>query len=279
MWMKFSPCSPKKPDRLCPVSFLRFVKIDFTNSNKVYLEYLLTRSMSSTDIISFVKNFDILDDDLSQKLYLSYLSAFKNSMEETVYIKMNAYEGRMFNMIENIRDMSVDFIVNILDFFNKENPYVADLILIMWCLPRSGVYFSSFMYDKMYKQNIEKYNSKIVNILTNDIVRNFCIETITKINNVPIHCIDYIWHYIHVYTIEFEFNNDMMRKFIFIKKIENEVITVGIDMSYMILLGLGNQSVRDIVKKVMSDDDYLNSCSKNNYISQKQKLISLKFIS
>lgn len=226
----------------------------------------------------FLNSFDVLNDDLSQKLYLLYLSAFKCEMDEKIYEKVAFYESKVFNMVENLRDMNQNFIIDIFNYLDKENAYIADLIIMMWCLPRSGIYLSSFMYDNVYRKLIDSHNKKMIDLINHKVVKNFCIETITKINNVPIHCIDYIWPYLQILTIEFDFNNNMMRKFIMIKNIDSDSVVIGIDMSYVVSLGLGKPSFENIVKQVMTDNDYLTCCTKDNYVSQKKRLINSGFI-
>jgi len=92
-----------------------------------------------------------------------------------------------------------------------------------WSLPRKNKNWSQKFYDKEYKSYIQKYNHMLVDLKDFYVVKNFCIETLTKNNNVPVHCIDILWPYMSGINIEFNFCNDYLKTYIGILPIDKMI--------------------------------------------------------
>lgn len=201
------------------------------------------------DIKQYIKQFNIIGNDsdlnyniLSQLLYSAILNKFKIIINEEEYKYFKEYQERIFDLIENLRELSTATIPIVLDYLEKINHYLPDIIIMLWCLPRTDNYLSKRIYNNHYKQNIIKYNYKIIKNINNEVIKNFCIETLTKTNNVPVHCIDYIWYYMNAISLEFSFYNTESCTYIGFTmpdSIDDDYINFGFNMEYMLEMGLG----------------------------------------
>lgn len=187
-------------------------------------------------------------DGLIHILYAAILNKFKVDMTKEEYFYFKEYQERVFDLVENLREQDIDTISLILEYLYKINAYLADIIIMLWCLPRSDQYLSRQIYHSVYYQNIEKYNTKITNLIEHNAIKCFCLETLSKTINVPVHCIDYLWYYMNALSLEFSFFNTNSGDYISFVMPEhghdekNEYIDFGFNMEYMLRLGLGRIS-------------------------------------
>lgn len=253
------------------------------------------------NVIEYINQFNILGsagdihcENISYDLYSAILNKFKVTMDEDEYSYFKEYQDRMFDLVENLRELSEDTIGIVFDYLQKNNYYLIDIIIMIWCLPRSDNYLSKRMYNNIYRKNIEKYNWKLVKIINHETMKNFCIETLTKTNNVPVHCIDYVWFYMNTISLEFSFYNSESGSYIGFTMPEhiddhdndndktNEYIIFGFNMEFLLDMGLGKVfyendltgkgSLRNFLKRFVTDADIveklLTTKTRQNYYKQ-----------
>lgn len=190
-------------------------------------------------------------DGLIHILYATILNKFKVDMTKEEYFYFKEYQERVFDLVENLRELDGDTISIVLEYLYKINAYLADIIIMLWCLPRTDQYLSRKRYHMVYYQNIQKYNTKITNLIEHNAIKCFCLETLSKTINVPVHCIDYLWYYMNTLSLEFSFFNANSGDYVsFVmpehKHDENhEYIDFGFNMEYMLRMGLGKISYRN----------------------------------
>jgi hypothetical protein len=250
----------------------------------------------------------------SHMLYQAYLNAFKLRMPQEKYDIVKGYQESLFDLIDALRDTNSITLKNFLEFADKENPYLADLILMSWCLPRTDDFLSMKTYQNKYREYISKYNKIVTDIVDHYVIKNFCVESLTKTNNIPIHCIDYLWYYVNdAISIEFYFTNSSHQAYLSIKSIDTShdteektktqnkklktsaakpkiEIAFGLDMEYLLGLGLGfidydktTSQFSSLIKEIITNKDMINTYSKSftkeNYSRQREILTknSLKY--
>lgn len=256
-------------------------------------------SEKKLDVKMYISQFNIIDNEeidilhcknLSHLLYSAILNKFKITISEEDYIHFKEYQERMFDLVENLREMTSATVPIVFDYLTEINPYLPDIIIMLWCLPRSDVYLSKRIYNNRYKQNIQKYNIKIVKNIHNNVVKNFCVETLSKTNNVPVHCIDYLWLYMNGLSFDFTFYNYDSAAYIGFEMPKEEshencidtFIKFGFNMEYMLEIGLGQTvyesdptnkgSFRNFLKNILCDEIAVKNLllceSKNNFKHQ-----------
>ncbi|XWV25324.1 hypothetical protein QJ856_gp0446 [Tupanvirus deep ocean] len=263
---------------------------------KKQLETALNKKM---DVKTYIDQFNVIGidefincDNISQILYAAILNRFMINMSEEEYVYFKEYQERVFDLVENLRELTTATIPIVLNYLDKINPYLADIIIMLWCMPRTDNFLSKRMYNNKYKENIKKYNMKMIKNIENIVIRNFCIETLTKTNYVPIHCIDYIWFYMNTLSLEFTFYNTESSAYIgFIMPEQTDkngdtYIDFGFNMEYLLDLGLGQViyvndlskkgSFRNFLKNFVTNkilvEKLLTSNTKNTY---RQQLINI----
>jgi len=249
----------------------------------------------------YIDQFNIIGNDYYiQMLYSALLNKFRIEIGEDEYEQFNEFQNRIFDLIENLRNLSRATIPIVINYLSKKNPTLPDIIIMMWCLPRPNQYLSQRMYKSKYKENIKKYNYKMIENVNNETIMNFCVETLSKTNNVPVHCIDYLWLYMGTSFIEFNFLNSNGGHYISIMindsnsnanansnsnseaEAEHESIKFGFDMEFLLGLGLGQiiypndpqhkMSFRQFLYKFVTDQEIVSKLidkqSKNNFYRQ-----------
>lgn len=256
------------------------------------------------NIKEYVDKFHILGkdnilncDNICCMLYSAYITRFNISFSNDEYILFKEYQERIYDFVEDIRELDIDIISNILTYINSINIYIADIIIMSWCLPRTDNYLSKKIYNMRYKENIKKYNNKIIDIIDHNVIKNFCYEVLKKNKSIPmalyntqhsvgyyipIHCIDYIWYYIDSLSFELTFYNMESANYINIDISDDNYIKLGFNMEYLLELGLGKVDyLNDPIKKGPFNkfllkfiidkqivDVIMSSDTKNNYIKQ-----------
>ena len=241
---------------------------------------------------AYIKQFNVIGtdgeincEDLSKILYSTILNNFKITISPEEYYYFKEYQERVFDLVENLRELSVDTIPSIFDYLDKVNHYLLDIVIMQWCLPRADAFLSKKLYNINYKQNIQKYNHKLIKHIDHYTIKNFCIETLIKTNNVPVHCIDYLWYYMNGLTFEFIFCNFVCGEYIgFIVEDDDKQTEIGFcfNMEFLLDLGLGQVvyendplskgSLRKFLENFVTDltivQKMLTIPTKNNYLKQ-----------
>lgn len=241
----------------------------------------------------YIDQFNVLgiDDEincenLSKILYGAILSKFKISITKAEYVYFKEYQERVFDLVENLRELDTDTIVIVLEYLDKVNCYLVDIIIMLWCCPRTDAILSERIYKMTYKKNIKNYNYKITKNIKHYTIKNFCVETLIKSNNVPVHCIDYLWYYLDGITLEFAFTNSKSYTYIGIsipddQKSDNREVLMSFNMELLLEIGLGkvvydnNESSRrgsfsGVLEKICTDITIVREMiqvipTKNNY--------------
>ncbi|AGC01800.1 hypothetical protein H012_gp665 [Acanthamoeba polyphaga moumouvirus] len=224
---------------------------------------------------------------LSFLLYSQILSNYKIqlSLEESQILL--EYQNRIHNLLRNLREQDSQYILKLFEYLSEiEFNYLIDVIIMWWCLPESNSCFGKKRFNQLYKQCIDKYNHKLINLIECDSMKNFCVEVLARTNTVPVHCIDYLWYYMTNITLEPEFfnSNNSTRITFIIQEGNDESVNFifGFNMEYMLYLGLGkvnytigpNKKYPFVVflKKFITDlvivNKLLESKTASNYKSQ-----------
>ena len=225
---------------------------------------------------------DIHCENLSHMLYSTILNKFKVTMTKEEYGYFKEFQERIFDLVENLRELDGVMIVSTLEYLHKTNVYLVDIVIMLWSLPRTDNYLSKRIYNRIYKEYIQKFNHKMVDLIHHETVRNFCIETLTKTNNVPVHCIDYLWFYMVKMSMEFTFYNSENGHYIGFITSDDEYIEMGLNMEYLLGMGLGQVtypddpankgSFRNFLKNIITNPDAVRQLllckSKDNFRTQ-----------
>lgn len=261
------------------------------------------KANNKMDVKTYISQFNIVDNEdidflhcenLSKLLYSAILNKFRITISKDDYQYFKEYQERMFDLVENLRELTSATIPIVFDYLTEINPYLPDIIIMLWCLPRSDQYLSKKIYTNRYKQNIQKYNIKLIKNIENNVIKNFCLETLTKTNNVPVHCIDYLWMYMNGLSFDFTFYNQEGAQYIGFEIPESDennkdetFINFGFNMEYMLEMGLGQVvyksdplakgSLRNFLKNIIFDVNVvkklLSSQSNNNLKIQLKNII------
>ena len=257
------------------------------------------RIIGSADL-QFIQQFDVLDSptndinctEVSKLLYEAFLTKFKISLQSESYEILLTYQHRVYDLVEHMHELDSDRIKSILKILDKENPYVADIVIMSWSLPRVNECLSQVSYDRTYKLNIANYNHLIEECVDHYVIKNFCIETLTKTNNVPVHCIDILWYYMNNLSVEFSFNGDLNQRYVGIKidDTDPEYTTIGIHLTYILDMGLGQTifktdpvskgPFRNFLKRFVTDPEMIEAfktspqSNSKNYIKQLKQIAS-----
>ncbi|XWV26584.1 hypothetical protein QJ857_gp0483 [Tupanvirus soda lake] len=248
-----------------------------------YKKQLESKLKKKMDVKTYIDQFNVIGidefincDNISQILYAAILNRFMINMSEEEYIYFKEYQERVFDLVENLRELSSATIPIVLNYLDKVNPYLADIIIMLWCMPRTDNFLSKRIYNNRYKENIKKYNIKMIKNIENTVMRNFCIETVTKTNYVPIHCIEYIWFYMNTLSFEFTFYNTESSAYIgFIipdqsdNKNGETFIEFGFNMEYLLDLGLGQIVYANDPSKKGSFRNFLRNFVTNKTLVEK----------
>ncbi len=252
---------------------------------------------SEFDVVEYLNQFNIIsapDIDCkkqSEKLYQAILTKFKISMTVDEYEKFKEFQERTYDLVENLRELDVKKIALVLNYLNKDNYYLIDVVIMLWCLPEVIFFLSKKIYFNKYRQNIQKYHHKMIELVEEEPVKNFCFETLTKTNSVPVHCIDYLWLYINNMSFELTFFNSDAGNYISFTMPhdqKDEYINLGLNMEYLLELGLGQTiyendpqskgSFRNFLKIFVTNTDVITKMSGaptgKNYKNQLKNILS-----
>ena len=248
--------------------------------------------------MEFIKQFNTLEStyinciETSKLLYEALLTKFKISLESDSYEILLTYQHSVYDMVERMRELDLDQIKSILIVLDKENPYLLDIVIMCWSLPRVNECMSQTAYNKKYKSNISTYNHTLNNLVEFYPIKNFCIETLTKTNNVPVHCIDILWYYMSKLSIDFLFSGDTNCRYIGIKIDEDdtEFTCFNFHLKYVLDMGLGRTIFESdhtnkgpmiyLLKKFVIDPEFTKSfelgpeSSSKNYMKQRNQILA-----
>ncbi|AEQ32507.1 hypothetical protein CE11_00337 [Megavirus courdo11] len=192
------------------------------------------------DDSNIIKNDDMNCKYMSHLLYTKILANGKVEMTVQESQIMMQYQNNVHAFIEIIREYDIKNILSILEYlYSIEFEYLVDVIIMWWCLPDINTSFGKKKYNDHYKNLIQQYNYKIIELIDTNILKHFCLETISRTNSIPIHCIDYIWYYMASISMEPEFYNSNNAMHIKITIQDSEYIGFGFNMERLLYLGLG----------------------------------------
>lgn len=206
------------------------------------------------NIDEYLSQFNVLGKDeylntehISFILYKTILSKFRTFFTSQEHELLMCYQIRTLSLIENLRKLDTVFIDSVMKYIQSQNIYLVDIIIMMWCFP-TDIGINKNTYDMKYEKNTKKYNHKMIKLVNEDYLENFCIESISRNGHIPIHCFDYIWNYIDSVDFTLEFINyncgDYIKISIYQEKIvDSDIelqILLGINMVYLMKNGLGN---------------------------------------
>ena len=285
--------------------------IDMIDAKKYVCQFNVINQTETLDMLVMDQDNKNNENDekincekMSTILYTAILNKFIIRMGKAEYVYFREYQERVFDLVENLRELDVNDISTILTYISKIDIYLVDIIIMLWCVPRIDNLLSKKIYQIRYRQNIQQYNAKLCNLITHDTIKYFCIETLTKVNNVPAHCMDYIWYYMANMEIEFDFYNSENGAYIGFEPIETDesdkidknkcdrnqnkcdqksrenIIQIGINFLYFLELGLGSiiyandlkgsfkNFIKSLVTNVAAVKNLLADPNKKNFSSQ-----------
>jgi hypothetical protein len=225
--------------------------------------YSVADNMNPQQYLGHYKILGNINKELSHELYRIILNKFAIVVTKDKYPSLREYQEKIFNLIEDLREMDINFIHEIFNYLMQSDNYLVDIVIMLWCLPRVGTCLSKKKYIKIYRQNIKKYISKLTALIQHPAIEIFCIETLSKNNYVPVHCIDLIWFYMNNISMEFIFYNSESSLYIgfMIPEDGDEYIKFGLNMERLLELDLGKViypndpkgSLRNLLKKFVTD--------------------------
>lgn len=209
------------------------------------------------DCVTYLQQFNISDsvNDISciHKLYLKLLNRFDPGYFDSIsaYETFIEYESNMYDLVENLRELDTSYIYKVFETLSEYDHRLPDICILLWCVPRSNWMSKNKWYSE-YAKLIDRWSSKILELIDNKYVQDFCIETITKTNYVPIHCLEYIWYYLnefvcleHVFinsasgmVIGFEYDHTDSNN-----KHDTIQCKFHINIEYIFMLGIGKSSI------------------------------------
>ena len=224
----------------------------------------------------YIKEFNVFNETLLEFLYKCILNKFQIKISDEKYSDYEIFLNEIFRLIESLREKEDSFISEFLLFISTKNIHLGDIIILLWCLPFPGKFISKTIYDNHYKHNIDKYNIKMINIISNTVMKNFCIESLTKTNYIPIHCIDYLWYYMSNIIINLRFIG--YDRYIFIEyKNENSELYMHFCIDYLFDNDLGNviyptdpfnkRSFQEFLKTFLLDNPIKKSLISNKHLN------------
>jgi hypothetical protein len=146
----------------------------------------------------------------AEVLYVSFLSRFEQKPKDQNASKI--FQDCMISYVGKLRTLDTDVIGSALKELAIINPCLPDIVIMMWCLPDPKA--ENLIMNIEHKRLIETCNPKLIDICDHPIVKSFCIETVTKTNYVPIHCIDILWPYMQNRELNLRFENEQTWDFV-----------------------------------------------------------------
>lgn len=216
----------------------------------IYNDEFCKNYLNSYELLS---NSELNITFLSQFTYgviLNKFNTFMNQEEEYLY---SSFIILIYKLLDDLRESTIEKITCILDFISKVNPYLADVLILLWCLPEENTFFSNKSYEENYCELIELYNHKLVTLVQNGnkVLEHFCLDILTKNNYATIHCIDYLWYFVPFYNLEFVYYNRNNCRFIGVEHIKSDNVTkLGLNIESLYIFGLGNVKYLDSDKSL-----------------------------
>lgn len=236
----------------------------------------------------YIEQFGVIKPrlKLSEKIYAAIVNRFNIKMDEDQYKFFREYQERVFDLVENLRCLDVEFIKNFFDYLYPIDAYLSDVIIMCWSLPRIDTCLSRRFYDSKYRENINLYNDKLAAIINHNAIRMFCLDILSKNNYVPVHCIDLIWYYSLETSYELKFISNLFSGYIGILPINSgsEYTILSLNATYILEMGLGSIIFKDdkkpnfrlTLRKMFNDYDIvykiLSESKSKSYYSQLIKI-------
>ena len=226
------------------------------------------------DPITYLRQFPVIHENdlncdmLSQLLYASICDRFSTTLDADEYRLLNEYQLKIYDFIDNCRELPVDDIGGILSSIAEKSYYLVDVVIMLWSCPRTDDQVSKRMYNNKYQDNIKRYNCKLSHYITAPFMREFCQNCLNRKTSVPIHCIDFIWFYMNQLTIELSFCNSNGASYITLTP-AHHLVTLNFNLQYLYELGLGavvypvKGSFGDFLKGVLNDEELVAALLKS----------------
>lgn len=169
--------------------------------------------LDTNEIEPYLSQFGVIGTDETMNsdnmifiLYNAIINRFQVEMTPIEYDLFSQYQCRVYDLVQNMRELSVRDINVILNYLLKDHSELVDIIIMTWCLPRHTI-SSKIIYKNHYIANIQKYNHKLLALIDSEFMKGFSIDSLSACVNLPIHCIDYIWHYLSQCKLRFKYCN------------------------------------------------------------------------
>lgn len=186
-------------------------------------------------------------------------------------------------LINDLRERDIEYIEFFLDYMYKKNNDIVNIIIMLWSLPEKDTEYNNY-FDK-YKENIQKYNHKLIKLINTEPIKNFCKDVINNNYSTTSHTLDIIWYYLQKYeNNEINFIGDNFKNKIFCKTINGNNLFI-VNMKQIIDYGLGNVKYNDnsinfqnVIKYLINDEECINIYGGENskhYETQRDKLINM----
>lgn len=241
-----------------------------------------------TSAVEFVAHYEILDSTikpeidyalstkidnhrLSQKLFSILVTGYfldTENSRDVVY----EYRERVVSMVQVLRATDVCFIDQVLRYIMTQNPYLTDVVILLWCLPHN--HLSRKRYDACYRELVTTYLGKLCHLVETEPLRNFALEMISRDCRIPPHCIDVIWPHMRNLNFDVIFISRLVTT-IYIRypecekfNYETDYIEIGLNMVYLLDLGLGKTGICDVIRKIVTDTDLSKPNLSENFCQQ-----------
>lgn len=229
------------------------------------------------------------------KLYALYSSGFTLDVEEEEFLLISEFQYSLFNLIDNCDEITD--LTKILTLLYEYIPCIADLFIIMWCIPRPDEYLSHRLFIKKYKTKILQKFYRLLEIIDHKIIKEFCLDVISFQKNMAIqfreqklkkfiypHCWELCWAYLNEH---FDINihyNPLKKEFVEVEPLMDGYLVITLDTALYLSLDLGiidygHGKFSDIIIYSMTNTEFVQSINdldeeeKKQYIKQKEKII------
>lgn len=186
----------------------------------------------------FGKDDYINSDYISQLYYTCILKKFRVKMNDEEYNYFLEYQIRLHDFIKKIRNFNNTYVEIILEYIAPISICLVNNIILSWCLPHIMDYHSCDTFNIMYKNNINKYSSKITRLINHIPLKEYCVNILSDNCFFHAHNILYLWPYFNMFTIIPVLVDDTYAAYIGIQYMEDQEFTIELsfNLKYMVQL-------------------------------------------
>lgn len=128
-------------------------------------------------------------------------------------------------------------LLSIFSWLLEHDACLLDVILMCWCIPNGC--FSEAGLERLHKQLVLEQLPKLIALRDTEPIKQFCIETVTKTCQLPVHCFDLIWPYLTLQQYTIAWKPAGMSKMIYLSYDDDNCLEIHLDASVIHKLGLG----------------------------------------